>query len=317
MKPTIDIVIPSYNAEWLLEKNLPVVIKTSPEVDKIIVVDDGGTDNAPKYMKKWAPQVICIRHEENIGFSKSVNEGVSHSKADFLVFINNDVYPQSGYIQSALKYFQDPKVFAVNFNEENSSWPQVSWHSGKFQFVRGEDKKHPHFSAWPSGGSCILRRSIWDKLGGFNEIYSPAYWEDIDIGWRAWRSGYKIIWAPEPKVVHHHESTFGLKNKQYKSILSVIDNISAKISENIYRPFIEEQKYISQKIQQLYRKVENQLSDVSLWLDIFVFIKKYRFENVKNEIFGFIYENYLKELYEDKQKGQYFTDPAVVNFMLQ
>jgi len=108
-----------------------------------------------------------------------------------------------------------------------------------------------------------------------------------------------------------------LKNKQYKNILSIIDNISAKISENIYRPFLEEQKYISKKIQQLYRKVENQLSDVSLWLDIFVFIKKYRFENVKNEIFGFIYENYLKELYEDEKKGQYFTDPAVVNFMLQ
>ncbi|PIU83718.1 MAG: hypothetical protein COS68_02510, partial [Elusimicrobia bacterium CG06_land_8_20_14_3_00_38_11] len=108
-----------------------------------------------------------------------------------------------------------------------------------------------------------------------------------------------------------------LKNKQYKNILSIIDNISAKISKNIYRPFLEEQKYISKKIQQLYRKVENQLSDVSLWLDIFVFIKKYRFENVKNEIFGFIYENYLKELYEDEKKGQYFTDPAVVNFMLQ
>ncbi|PIP85544.1 hypothetical protein COT86_03625 [Candidatus Collierbacteria bacterium CG10_big_fil_rev_8_21_14_0_10_43_36] len=219
MKPTIDIVIPSYNAEWLLEKNLPVVLKTSPEVDRIIVVDDGGTDNALEYLKKWASKVICVRHERNIGFSKSVNEGVSHSKADFLVFINNDVYPKPGYIRSALKYFQDPKVFAVNFNEENSSWPQVSWHSGKFQFVRGEDKKHPHFSAWPSGGSCILRRSIWDKLGGFNEIYSPAYWEDIDIGWRAWRSGYKIVWAPEPKVVHHHESTFGLKNKQYMDLV--------------------------------------------------------------------------------------------------
>ena len=114
------------------------------------------------------------------------------------------------------------------------------------------------------------------------------------------------------KKTHEH-----LKNKQYKSILAIIDNISAKISENIYRPFIEEQKYISQKIQQLYREVENKLSDVSLWLDIFVFIKKYRFENVRNEIFGFIYENYLKELFEDKQKGQYFTDPAVVNFMLQ
>lgn len=219
IEKTIDIIIPSYNAEWLLEKNLPVVLKTSPEVNKVIVVDDGGTDNAPEFIKKNFPEVICIRHSENLGFSISVNEGVRNSKSDYLVFINNDVYPEVGYINSALKYFKDPKVFAVNFNEKNSSWPLVSWHSGKFQFTRGEDKKHPHYSAWPSGGSCILRRSVFVKLGGFNEIYSPAYWEDIDIGWRAWRSGYKIIWAPEPKVVHQHESTFGLKNKKYIDLI--------------------------------------------------------------------------------------------------
>jgi len=216
---TIDIVIPSYNAQSLLEKNLPVVIKTSPEINKIIVVDDGGTDDAPKYLEKWSPKVVCIRHPQNLGFSKSVNEGVSHSNSDFLIFINNDVYPKPGYIEKSMEYFDDPMVFAVNFNEENSSWPKVSWHSGKFQFIRGEDKSGPHYSAWPSGGSCILRRSIWDKLGGFNEIYSPAYWEDIDIGWRAWRSGYKIIWTPSPVVVHHHESTFGLKNKQYMDLI--------------------------------------------------------------------------------------------------
>jgi len=108
-----------------------------------------------------------------------------------------------------------------------------------------------------------------------------------------------------------------LKNKQYKSILSIIDTISSKISENIYRPFVKEQEFISRRFQQLYRKLENQLSDVSPWLDIFVFIKKYRFENVRNEIFGYIYENYLKELYQEEKKGQYFTAPAVVNFMLQ
>lgn len=108
-----------------------------------------------------------------------------------------------------------------------------------------------------------------------------------------------------------------LKSHRYKDILAIIKNISDKISQNIYRPFTEEQKFISQKFQKLYDKIENQLSDVSPWLDIFVFIKKYRFENVRNEIFGYIYENYLKELYEKERKGQYFTDPAVVNFMLK
>lgn len=108
-----------------------------------------------------------------------------------------------------------------------------------------------------------------------------------------------------------------LKKQRYKDILGIIDNMSAKISENIYRPFAEEQKFIRERLLELYRSVENKLSDVSPWLDIFVFIKKYNFANVQNEIFGYIYENYLKELYEEGKKGQYFTDPAVVNFMLE
>lgn len=107
-----------------------------------------------------------------------------------------------------------------------------------------------------------------------------------------------------------------LKKQGYKDILGIIDNMSAKISKNIYRPFAEEQKFIRERLLELYRSVENKLSDVSPWLDIFVFIKKYNFADVQNEIFGYIYENYLKELYEEGRKGQYFTDPAVVNFML-
>lgn len=113
------------------------------------------------------------------------------------------------------------------------------------------------------------------------------------------------------KKTHEH-----IKKGRYKDILSIIRNVSAKISKNIYRPFIQEQEYISHRFQQLYNKVENQLSDVSSWLDIFLFINKYGFGNVRNEIFGYVYENYLKELYEDEKRGQYFTDPAVVNFML-
>jgi len=108
-----------------------------------------------------------------------------------------------------------------------------------------------------------------------------------------------------------------LKEKRYKEILGIIDGISAQISKNIYRPFAKEQEFINQKLLQLYRSVENELSDVSPWLDIFVFIKKYNFANIENEIFGYIYENYLKELYTEEKKGQYFTDPSVVNFMLQ
>lgn len=108
-----------------------------------------------------------------------------------------------------------------------------------------------------------------------------------------------------------------LKVKQYGKILGTINGISNEISKNIYRPFAKEQEFITDKLLELFNKPKNDLHEVSPWLDIFVFIKKYSFANVRNEIFGYIYENYLKELYEETQKGQYFTDPDVVNFMLK
>jgi len=114
------------------------------------------------------------------------------------------------------------------------------------------------------------------------------------------------------EAIHSH-----LKANRFKDILGCIDRISAGISKNIYHPFSKEQEFIRDRLMELYHKPMNELHDVSPWLDIFVFIKKYKFAEVRNEIFGYIYENYLKTLYEDQKKGQYFTDPAVVNFMLE
>jgi hypothetical protein len=107
-----------------------------------------------------------------------------------------------------------------------------------------------------------------------------------------------------------------LKGKVFGEVLTQATHIADYISENLYRPFSAEQKYIEEKLNEIKRQTKKSISDISAWLDIFIFIKKYNFVSVKNELFGYIYENYLKELYEDENKGQYFTDPAVVEFML-
>ncbi len=108
-----------------------------------------------------------------------------------------------------------------------------------------------------------------------------------------------------------------LQNKNYGDILFVINTISKNISKNIYKPFISEQKIINNTLEEILAKPQNKLQEVTPWLDIFVFIKQYNFANVRNEIFGFIYENYLKQLYSDNNKGQYFTAPEIVDFMLE
>lgn len=219
MAQTIDIIIPSYNGKHLLQKHLPDTVTNSPEAENIIVVDDGSCDGTAEYVQKNFPSVIFLHHKNNLGFTKSVNLGVSASKADFIVLLNNDVSPQKDYLKSAIKHFIDDELFAVTFNEKNSSWPEVAWENGKLQFTRGEDKTALHVSAWASGGSSIIRRSLWDKVGGFDEVYSPAYWEDIDLGWRAWKMGFKIIWDPNAKVLHEHEASYSKFRPGYISTI--------------------------------------------------------------------------------------------------
>jgi len=206
-RPIIDIVIPSYNGKHLLEKHLASTIKNSPGVNRVIVVDDGSVDCTEQWLKDKFPDVVCLHQKQNKGFTVSVNLGVKYSKADFIILINNDVSPLPGYLNSVMAYFEDEKVFAVSFNEKNSSWPMLSW-GGKINFSRGEDKTKPRYSAWASGGSAIFKKSTWDKIGGFNEIYAPAYWEDIDLGYRAWKMGYKIIWDNLSQVLHDHEASY-------------------------------------------------------------------------------------------------------------
>ncbi|MBM2816845.1 MAG: hypothetical protein HW421_3607 [Ignavibacteria bacterium] len=107
-----------------------------------------------------------------------------------------------------------------------------------------------------------------------------------------------------------------IKSESYTSILIYIKAISDKISEKIYKKFNKEQEIIHERLQDILSKPKTDITDVSVWLDILLFINRYNFANVQNEIFGYVYENYLKDLYLDEKKGQYFTDPNVVEFML-
>ena len=76
------------------------------------------------------------------------------------------------------------------------------WEKGFLSHSRGEVGKHN--TLWVSGGSGAFRKSIWDKLGGLNELYNPFYWEDIDIAYRALKSGYILVFEPKSVVVHEH-----------------------------------------------------------------------------------------------------------------
>lgn len=205
MPVSASIVIPAFNGQKFLSANLPMVRALG--ADEIIVVDDASSPPVT------AESVKLIRHLQNQGFPRSVNEGVSIAAGEIVILLNQDVKPQKDLLKYTLPYFTDPKVFAVTFNEQDRSWAQVQLKNGFLEFANGPLDNKIHESFWASGGSAAFRKSYWNLLGGFDPIFSPGYFEDLDLGWRSGKAGYKIIWEPKAIVSHTTpESTF---NKTY------------------------------------------------------------------------------------------------------
>lgn len=216
----VSIVIPCYNTRDLILKNLPTVIAAAKnEVNRImeiIVVDDGSSDDSAKVVKDNFPEVRLIRHKINRGFSCAVNTGVRMAKGNLVTLINTDVIPSLNFLESVLPHFEKENVFAVSLHEEGYSWAKADFTNGYLSFGQGEITETAHPSFWASGGSAVFRRDYWVKLGGMDEkIFSPLYWEDIDLSYRASKRGLQILWEPKAMVVHRHESTVSKLSKSY------------------------------------------------------------------------------------------------------
>lgn len=214
---TIDVIIPNYNGLSLLKENLPKVIE---EVEKyngsIIIVDDASDKNEFESLSDFInsldnKKIRLLRNERNLGFSSTVNRGVAESNADFVVFLNTDVVPESNFLEAALKDLQsNDNLFGVGFMDKSIEDRETVlrgrgiafWKKGFLAHKRGEVNGTDTF--WISGGSSILRRDLFDKLGGFDNLYNPFYWEDIDLSYRAQKSGYAIKFEPKSIVVHKH-----------------------------------------------------------------------------------------------------------------
>lgn len=214
----ISVIVTNWNGLDLLKKNLETIIKLSPEAKEIIVADDSSEDGSVKYLKslqKKYKKLKIISHKINLGFAKNSNYAVKKSRGDLVVLLNNDIVPQKNYIKPALKHFSDPKIFGVGFSElETKNWARIYWQDGYLQH-EPKQSNTAHISAWLSGGSSIIRKEYFLRLAGFDPIYKPFYSEDLDLGYRAWKSGYKIIWEPKCMVSHQHEATMSRFPKRF------------------------------------------------------------------------------------------------------
>ena len=208
----VSIIIPNWNGRALLEKNLPLVLsaadKASNEITEVIVVDDSSPDDSVEFVKKnYNKQVRLVQLKRNKGFAGAVNMGVYAAKSPLICLLNIDVVPQVGFLNSIHELFKDEAVFAVTLHEKGYGPAVGGFDNGFIVHKPGRETGEVQESFWASGGSAVFKRSVWLKLKGLDdELFSPFYWEDVDLGYRAWKRGYKILWDPKAMVEHKHES---------------------------------------------------------------------------------------------------------------
>lgn len=229
----VDIIIPNFNGSHLIKNNIPKVVQALEGYDgQIIIVDDGSDEEERKKVREIIngfqekhKNIIYIEHSVNKGFSSAVNTGVKASRADFVVLLNSDVIPSKDFLKSPLeKLKNDENLFAVGCMDESIERDSTvfrgrgiaRWHKGMLIHSKGEIDSQETF--WVSGGSSIFKREIYENLNGMDEIYNPFYWEDIDLSYRARKSGYKILFDKNSIVRHLHEEGAIKRNFTNKTV---------------------------------------------------------------------------------------------------
>lgn len=217
---TASVVVTNFNGAGLLAQNLPAVLRASEfgEAAEVIVVDDGSTDNSRALIYDRFPQVRVVEQDQNLGFARAANAGIEASGTDVVVLLNSDMAPHPDFLPPLLAPFADSTVFAVMAQEIVPtstgticrSAPRAEFRRGFFHQVfetSAEPFKAPTVSFFASGGGSAFHRGKFLSLGGFDELFRPFYWEDVDLSMRAWRRGWRVLFEPSSLILHQESST--------------------------------------------------------------------------------------------------------------
>ncbi|MEI6326712.1 MAG: glycosyltransferase [Candidatus Roizmanbacteria bacterium] len=217
----ISVIIPVYKQKDIFLANLATNLRFLVDQEIIIVNDDPETKIREEVVslltqRGWSPsQFQLIEHAENQGFARSVNAGVSRATSDYLLLLNTDVSLYDQRWENAVRYLDaNPHTFAVGFAQRERNGALVGrnaiyFKSGLFHHkaISFEAGSGIVPTAWAEGGSSIFRKSMWNLLHGFDPAYTPFYWEDVDLGYRAQLRGWPSMFDPSICVEHHHGGT--------------------------------------------------------------------------------------------------------------
>lgn len=224
MRPTLSVLIVSWNSREELARTLPALLPELGEGDELIVVDNDSGDGTPQAVASLAPAAHLVQNVGNAGFAAACNAGAALAKGDLLVILNPDAAPQPGFGEAIRRPWTEGRGWAA--------WQALVADAGGTRINSAGNPVHftgivwagghgrPISAAPPAGevaalsGACLaIPRRRWEEAGGFPERFF-LYHEDVDLSLRLRLAGEAL--GIEPAAVVDHDYEFGAREHKWR-----------------------------------------------------------------------------------------------------
>ena len=219
----ISVIIPSRNGKELLATYLSDVVAQMGHLSgEIVVVDNGSEDATAEFLRQSFPDVLVEHSACALSFARAVNVGIRKSRYSHVCLLNNDMGIEDGFFEALVAAFSRvPDLFCATaqiFFPDGTRREETGKAVMPFAAERkpedfpvrcetpvpGEDLSYVLYG---SGGCSLFDARKLLALGGLDEVYEPAYVEDLDLGFRAWQQGWPSVFVQGAQVVHQHRAT--------------------------------------------------------------------------------------------------------------
>ncbi|HYP01117.1 MAG TPA: glycosyltransferase [Pyrinomonadaceae bacterium] len=220
--PAASVIIPVFNkVEFTFQCLRSLLREIDFDETEVIVVNNASTDETLELLARFQGAITVVNNEENRGFVDACNQGAARARGRYLVFLNNDTVVLPGWLRHLTDTADgDERVGAVGsmFLYEDGRIQEAGagvWQNGAaFHYGWGgsADDRRYNFARevdYCSGASLLVRRDLFEQLGGFDRRYAPAYYEDVDICFGVRSLGYKVVYQPMSRLVHYEGATAG------------------------------------------------------------------------------------------------------------
>ena len=212
-----SVVIVNWNGRYWLEQCLPTLqAQTSPSFE-IIVVDNGSDDGSVSWLQAEWPTIRLLALPENTGFAKANNLGIQATSSPYILTLNNDTLVEPDWVEQMITAVTTPDIGMVACQMQQwqhphlldsagieLDWSGIAWNRGHNQPAHQHTTSQDVFG--PCAGAALYRRQMLEEIGLFDEDFF-AYYEDVDLAWRAQQAGWRCVYQPQARVRHWHSAT--------------------------------------------------------------------------------------------------------------